>query len=124
MATSQELVTDAQCYQACIPPGMVPYVQIAILQSIAGTDMTSQELMALGACYQACIPAGMAPFVAIGLLNEISIGGGGGGSSGVTCSPSSAPSGTPTGNCGLWIKLDSGNMWVYNSGSASWDQLF
>lgn len=54
--------------------------------------------------------------------NSISIGSGGGGS-GTTAqfSASSDPSGVPTGNARIWVRLDVGKVWIYNTGTAVWE---
>lgn len=36
-------------------------------------------------------------------------------------SASSDPSGTPTGNARVWIRLDTGQIWVFNTGTAAWE---
>lgn len=119
--TTQELATNSRCYD-CIPVGMRDAVLIYLLGVIAGvTDIPT--LMANAACYD-CIPVGIRKSVQIYLENMILSGGGGGGaSSGVTCSAASDPSGIPTGSCGLWVRLDTSQVWVYNSGSGNWDAL-
>lgn len=122
MATPAEIATDASCY-ACIPDqaAALLYLLNQIRENGGGSAMTPAEISNASTCY-ACIPDKQA--ATLYLLEAIYSGGGGGGaSSGVTCSASSNPSGTPTGNCGLWVRLDTGEMWVYNSGTASWNQL-
>ena len=121
MASAQTLLDSSGCL-ACIPKGMEGAITIYLLQQINKTNMSADTLAANAACYS-CIPDGLRSAVMIYLLDQINQGGGGGGGgSGVTCSASSDPSGVPTGNCGLWIRLDTGGMWAYNSGSAAWDK--
>ena len=120
MATDQEILDGSVCIASCIPAGMQNAAIIYLLSQQLTPVPTPAEIMAASACYT-CIPAGMQQAAILYLLNNGA--GGGGASSGVTCSPSSDPSGTPTGNCGLWVRLDTGTVFVYNSSSGTWNTL-
>lgn len=121
MATTQELIDGSVCIQSCIPAGMQKAAIIYLLSQQLTPVPTPAEIATAASCIQCGIPAGMMDAAILYLLN--SGAGGGGASSGVTCSPSSDPSGTPTGNCGLWVRLDTGQAWVYNSTSSTWNLL-
>lgn len=120
MATDQEIIDGSVRIASCIPTGMQNAAIIYLLSQQLTPVPTPAEIMAASACYT-CIPAGMQQAAILYLLN--SGAGGGGASSGVTCSPSSNPSGVPTGNCGLWVRLDVGQAWVYNSTTGTWNLL-
>ena len=34
-ATTQELITEAKCLLSCVPPGLVPYLQVLLLRQIS-----------------------------------------------------------------------------------------
>lgn len=96
---------------------MVPYVQIYLLMTNAGLDMTSTELMEAAKCYT-CIPAGMAPYVSLYLLENGGGGGGGGGTGGVLCGESD-PVDAPSNACTIFYRTDvvralgwNGSAWV------------
>jgi hypothetical protein len=122
MATPAEIAQGASCF-ACISnqADALLYLLDQIRVTGGGAAMTAAEIAQNASCF-ACVPNKQDAILY--LLNDINAGGGGGGGgSGVTCSASSDPSGTPTGNCGIWVKLSTGQLWVYNSGSGNWDLL-
>lgn len=119
MATPADIANSASCF-ACIPnqADAILYLLNQIRVTEGGTAMTAAEISNNASCF-ACVPNKQDAILY--LLDAINAGGGGGGSSGVTCSAASDPSGVPTGNCGLWVRLDNGKMWAYNAGSLTWD---
>lgn len=115
----QDLITAAGCLNT-LPPGMLSPVQTYLLAVMAGTSTDPAVLLPLASCFT-CLNPNQLAAINTYLLCQIANGGGGGGASGITCSPSSDPSGAPAGGCGIWVRLDLGQMWVYNSGTANWD---
>lgn len=119
-ATSQSLIDLAKCLDCQIPDGMKPAVMVALLAELTGvTD--AQTLIDNARCYDCQIAPGMMPAIIAERLDAL-VSGGGVGGSGLTCSPSSDPSGVPSGSCGQWVRLDNGKVWFYNSGTGNWDQ--
>lgn len=123
--TGQALITDAQCLFPCIPPGLAPFIKLALLCGIAnGTtmDCTAQNLINQAACLQRCIPRGMCDAIEIYLLCQIASSGtgGGGSSSGLTCGLV-APTTAPTGTCGLYINTATGSLYYWDG--AAWQVL-
>ena len=122
MATPQQLMTAAQCIDCGIPEGMKLSVLIYQLGLLTGVT-NPQTLMANAACIDCAIPAGMRLSVLISQFDAWAGGGGGDVSGGVTCKLALDPSGVPTNNCGIWVRLDNSKMWVYNSNSGNWNLL-
>ncbi len=118
MATPQELATDSSCNFCAIPPGEVPYVLIALLQTLNGTSMTPQELVSQTSCLRCVIPPGEAQYVIIYLLQQLIAGGGGGGSTQVFSGnyAGGTPSDVPTGSAAIAIDTSNGTVWYYYGG--------
>jgi hypothetical protein len=123
VATPAEIANSASCF-ACVPnqADALLYLLNEIRVTGGGAAMTPAEIAEAAKCYS-CVPNKQDAILYLLEAINANGGGGGGGGSGVTCSAASDPSGTPTGNCGIWVRLDTGQMWVYNSGSASWNLL-
>lgn len=121
MATPQQLIDSAKCFDCGISEGQKLSILIYQLTLLTGvTDV--QTLINNAACIDCAIPPGMRLSVLIAQFDAWA-GGGGGAASGVTCALAADPSGVPTNNCGLWVRLDNSKMWVYNSFSGVWNPL-
>lgn len=53
-----------------------------------------------------------------GVWTQVPVGGSG---TTIQYSAASDPSGVPVGNARVWLRMDTGNMWVYNTGTAAWE---
>jgi hypothetical protein len=128
MATdANSLLADVNCYQ-CAPPGQWQLLKLALLRQIllaldpvANTDVNS--LLATVNCYQ-CLTPGLWQLLELALLKSIADAGGlgGGGSGGVLCSTAD-PTDDPGVTCALHYRTDTGELWSWNDGAGTWDQL-
>lgn len=76
-AEAQALMTVANCVWCSIPPGMVPYAQLAIAVDIANSmavPTTPNELMAQAKCLECIIPQGLVGYVTLGVLIQYANG--------------------------------------------------
>jgi len=105
-----------------VPTGMNAALQTYLLAVMAGTSTDPLVLMPLASCFT-CLSTQQLAAINTYLLCQIANGGGGGAGGGITCSAASDPSGVPTGNCGIWVNLSTGGLWVYNAGAGTWDQF-
>jgi hypothetical protein len=69
------VLAGASCYLACVPPGLTPYAEIALLCAIRDGDTLvcgdTGALISAASCLECAIPIGMTPYVRLGLLCEI-----------------------------------------------------
>lgn len=67
-----ELLRDAKCYLACIPPGLAPWAEIALLCALRDADTSvcasTASLIEATRCLECAIPLGMTPYVKMALL--------------------------------------------------------
>lgn len=126
---STSLTNNAICLFKCVPPGFLPYMQIAALCNIAnGNSMTcdSTTLVDSAKCLECQIPIGMTQYIITYLLCFIAqngTGGSGGGGGGVTCANAADPVAAPTGTCALYYRSDNGSLWSWSSTRSAWDKL-
>lgn len=123
MAATAQLIQDARCIDSCVPPGMRQSIIIYLLAQIAGVSADPQTLVTNAQCVDHCVPAGMRASVIANLLNTIEENGGAGGSGSVLCSANSDPVAAPAGDCGIFYRLDVGQVWLWNAGTASWNLI-
>ncbi len=70
-----ELLRDASCYLACVPLGLAPWAEIALLCALRDGDTTAcadvQALITASRCLECSIPLGMTPYVKMVLICHI-----------------------------------------------------
>jgi hypothetical protein len=70
-----ELLADAKCYLACIPPGLAPWAEIALLCALRDGDTavcaSTGSVITAARCLECSIPLGMTPYVKMALLCNI-----------------------------------------------------
>lgn len=117
--TSTALIDATRCQECQIPPGMIPYVKLAILCNIVnGVTMTcdSATLIEAAKCFECQIPLGFVPYIEVYLLCQIASGSSGSGG-GITCGVVN-PSAAPSGSCAIYYRTDTLQMWFWDG--AAW----
>lgn len=112
-----ELIRAAAC-NTCIPIGMEPYVILAAL-ILKGNGMPvptdTNELLYEARCLT-CIPIGLLPYVTINVIRTMTPGGG-------VQYGTVVPTAAPPGGSGTYYRTDTGDFWVWNPVTATWDAL-
>ena len=124
MSTTNELMEQAKCY-TCLPPGFWQLLKLGLLKQILLTvnnmaDTSVNGLMEAAKCYT-CVPPGNWHLLELALLKSISDGGGVGG--GGVLYGTTDPTDAPASGSGSYYNTTSGEFWVWNSATSSWDQL-
>lgn len=70
-----ELLNDATCYLACVPAGLAPWAEIALLCAVRDADTSVcasvQAVVDAARCLECAIPLGMTPYVKMAILCDI-----------------------------------------------------
>lgn len=116
------LLASSSCSLCKITPGMVGYVMLVVLDKIRNGESVStnpQTLLSEANCLLCKLSPGMVPYAILASLIAIGNSGAGGGVVYGTANPTDPP----VGDSGMYYRTDTYNLWVWNSATATWDQL-